>query len=371
MGFLADTIQNSANLLHGIGIATPELGLTEKAGGVSDGQLVDRKADPRLGMFSDAGTGSFVSGGTKKTSVNNPTNSNTEKRRDNSVIDDKLLDDYSPPARNYTADNIQYIDDQIAQLQQQKNRTSTGLQQGLTNLGDSYNKNVSAQNALRGRAMEDFSTKAEDSARSKDTALDTVNSNARMLSDSLRRRLGLSGGSDSSAYQITAPGAVARDASANRTGVLEDFGTNSRNLDTAQKRAETDFESLLRDLSEQRRTSERGLRAGIFDQQNQIDANIADALRQKSGIQGGGYKEAKIASSPYVAGIESRNSQIDNLFNQFRNPYTIKGVDVQKPNLLNYLTDREAIQTNEQNNTEDPYAPYSPTITKQDEEYNY
>lgn len=43
MSFFADTLQNVANAAHAIGIATPELGLTEGTGGVSKNQAVTYK----------------------------------------------------------------------------------------------------------------------------------------------------------------------------------------------------------------------------------------------------------------------------------------------------------------------------------------
>ncbi len=274
----------------------------------------------------------------------------------------------SAPA--YSAEDLAYIDDQIAQLTGQKARIASGLQTGLTGLEDSYNKNVSTQNQARSRALEDFDTKTGDTTRNKDAALDRVNTNARVLSDSLRRKLGMASGSDSSAYQITAPGAVARDASADRTGVVEDYGVNFRNLDTAKKRADTDFSNLLEDLKAQKRTSEMGLRQGILEQENSVDTQLADAARQRAGLLGGGYNAAKLASAGYESGINNRNAQIDSLFNQYRNPYTIKPVDVQKVSLRDYLVDKAAIQTNQAAGTQDPYAPYTPQ-RQEDDQYQY
>lgn len=353
MTFLGDLLQSTANTLNSFGIQTPELGLTEAAGGTTV-KPVTQTAFNTAWNSVPSGSGGGTSSGGDVLGSNDSTASPT----------------YSA-APAYSAEDLAYIDDQIAQLTGQKARIGAGLQTGLTGLEDSYNKNLSEQNLNRSRALEDFDMKTEDTTRNKNAAIGRVNTNARVLSDSLRRRLGMAGGSDSSAYNITAPGAVARDASADRTGVVEDFGVNFRNLDVAKKRADTDFASLLEDLSAQRRNSERGLRQGILEQENQVDTSLADAARQRAGLLGGGYNAAKLASAGYETGINNRNSQIDSLFSQYRNPYTIKPVDVQKVNLRDYLVDKAAIQTNQQNNTQDPYAPYSPTIQKQDDEYQF
>jgi len=270
----------------------------------------------------------------------------------------------------FSASDRAYFDDQIAALNRQQGRTETGLRDGLTNLRDSYNRNVSQQNQNRSRAMENFGMQREDTIRGKDSALDRVNTNARMLSDSLRRRIGMASGSDSSAFNITAPGAVAREASGNRTDVLGSYGKNERNLGLAEKRAETDFESLLAELASQRRTSESGLRAGILEQQNSIDAGLADASRQRAVAMGGGYNEARAASRPFQDGISARESQLDQLFSRFRTPYNVKEVNVKTPQLSDYLVDRTAINSNRQAGTQDPTAPYGNQLREEEQVSN-
>lgn len=270
--------------------------------------------------------------------------------------------------RAASAEDVQYFNDQIARLEAQKNRANTGLQQGLTGLEDSFNKNVSQVNQNRGRALENFGIQREDTIRGKDRAIDRVDTNARVLSDSLRRRLGMASGSDSSAYQITAPGAVARDASANRTGVVESFGQNFRDLGVAEDRAKTDFEQLLEELAAQRRTAESGLRGGILETQNQIETQLADAARQRALAQGGGYTQARAASRPFETNISQRESAIDNLFNQFRNPYQMREVKVNTPQLRDYTVDRAAINSNQQTGAQDPYAPYRPAQAEEEEQ---
>lgn len=219
-----------------------------------------------------------------------------------------------------------------------------------------------------GRALENFGIQREDTIRGKDRAIDRVDTNARVLSDSLRRRLGMASGSDSSAYQITAPGAVARDASANRTGVVESFGQNFRDLGVAEDRAKTDFEQLLEELAAQRRTAESGLRGGILETQNQIETQLADAARQRALAQGGGYTQARAASRPFETNISQRESAIDNLFNQFRNPYQMREVKVNTPQLRDYTVDRAAINSNQQTGAQDPYAPYRPAQAEEEEQ---
>ena len=261
-----------------------------------------------------------------------------------------------------------YYDAQRSNLERQLGRADTALNQGLTNLTNSYNSEVSKANGQRSRALEDYGIQRDDTGRAKDSALDKVNTNARTLADSLRRRIGLASGSGSSAYQIAAPGAVAREASADRTGVLENFGENYRALDLAERRAKEDFASLLDDLLRQKQSRELGLRQGIEGQKNDISSQLAQLAGQRAQATGGGYAATVAAMQPYLDQIAAREGTIDNLFSQFTTPYAVKQVNVQKPELRDYLVDRAAINANNESGGQDPYAPYGNLLKREDEQ---
>lgn len=271
---------------------------------------------------------------------------------------------------SYNPADLAYLDDQQGRLQRQQASIDAAERNGITQLQDSYNKEVSGANTRRSQALEDFATKRSDTERAKDSAIGRVDSNARTLADSLRRRIGMASGSGSSAYQITAPGAVARDASMNRTGVLENFGTNLRDLTTSENRAKTAFEELLADLDAQRRTRESEFKAGILDRRNQVDSSLAEIARQRALVRGGGYDQVRTAMSPYASAIDARQSQIDTLFDKYRTPYNVKQIDVRTPDLKDYTVDRAAINANTEAGTQDPYSPYRKPF-QEDEEQLY
>lgn len=277
-----------------------------------------------------------------------------------------VLSSTSGGGNGYSAEDIAYIDDLIANYNRQMGRTTTGLNQGLSQLENSYNKEQSRQNQLRGRALEDFAVQRSDTELAKNNAIGQVDTNARTLADSLRRKLGMAGGTDSSAFQYAAPNAVARLASGERTDVLSDYGQNFRDLETSENRAKSDFENLLADLLEQRKTRESGLRSGVLEQQNQISEALANAAREKASLLGGGYSAARSASAPYTRDIASRESAIDNLFNQFQTPYSVQDVKVNAPSLKDYTVDRAAINANQGSTS--TYSPYEQLLKKRNEE---
>lgn len=269
---------------------------------------------------------------------------------------------------SYNPADIAYLDDQRGRLEGQHRSANTALTNGLTQLQDSYNKEVSGANSRRAQAIQDLNTKREDTTRAKDSALNRVNKNARTLAEGLRRRIGMASGSGSSAFQITAPGAVSRDATEDRTGVLENFGVNFRDLATTEQRQKTQFEELLSDLEAQRKTRESDFRSGILEKKNQIDTSLSEVARQKALALGGGYNQARTAMAPYAGAIDSRQAEIDNLFNKFRTPFAQKTVDTTAPTLRDYMVDRANISSG-QPGPQDPTAPYkNPFGIKEDDE---
>lgn len=270
----------------------------------------------------------------------------------------------SAPA--YNPGDMAYLNDQDAKLASQLNRTNTTLNQGISRIGQTYNKEVDSANTKQSRFLQDLGTTRTDTMRGKDSAIGKVDTNARTLANSLRLRLGMAGGGDSSAYNLAAPNAVAREATQDRTNVLESFGKNFRDLDVREKRGIDDFASLLRDLAEQKRTREQDFRAGVTDQQNEITRNRAEIARQKALLQGGGYDQVKAAMSPFEAEISQRESAIDKLLGNIT-PYKVRAIDTKMPNLRDYMVDRAAINANRATGAQDQYAPYRQNLVDEEE----
>lgn len=271
-------------------------------------------------------------------------------------------------ASGYDPGDLAYLDSTADQLRRMLGSAQTSLGQGLANLGDSFNRETGTANQARSRALENFAIQREDTTRDKQTAIGKVDTNARTLNDSLRRILGMAAGSGSSAYQFAAPNAVARQASQQRSSVLGDFAENDRNLTLSENRAKTDFESLLEDLERQRRERESELRGGILEREQDINTNLGNVAAERAKLLGGGYSQVRLAQQPFQDAINDRQSQLDSLFERFRSPtLTPKAVNVQKPELRDYLVDRAAINANTQQG-ESQYSPYSQFLRKQDEE---
>jgi hypothetical protein len=267
-----------------------------------------------------------------------------------------------------SAEDVAYYNDLINRLSGKYGEIDTAYTQGVAGAGDAYNNEVSKANASRGRQLEDLDLQGQSSARGKDQAIGKVDTYARTLADSVRRRLGMASGSDSSAYQFAAPGAVARDASGKRTGVLEDFGANAMALDLTKRRAQEDYNGLFSDLEAQKRAKLSGLESGVQEQKQALDAELARVAGEKAKAAGGSYATARAAAAPYETQYNQRSQAISALFDKYRTPYTAKPVEVKTPSLRDYIVDKTKVQATG-NAQQDQYAPYLKPL-QEDEEQN-
>jgi hypothetical protein len=264
-----------------------------------------------------------------------------------------------------SAADLAYLDDQEGSLRGMLGSAQNTLNNGLTQIGDSYNKETGRTNEAKANATEGFITKREDTTRGKLAAVGQVNTGARTLADSVRRMLGLASGQNSSAFRETAPGAIARDASIKRTGVNETYGRNFRDLNTAEESTDLKFEQYLQDLAEQKRQKEQGLREGVLTQEQGIYNDLGDVARQRAQIQGGDYNAIRSATAPARTAIADRQTALDSLFNTFRTPYATKDVAVDAPVLGDYTVDPTALKANNQTGGADAqYSPYSQFLKK-------
>ncbi len=267
------------------------------------------------------------------------------------------------PAVDDTAEERAYLDQQEGLLRQLFGRADTTLNQGLSNLTDTYNRTKGDADTDQSRRTRDFGIKQQDTERGKDQAINRVNDNARTLSNSVRRRLGLAAG-NSSALGV-ADNAVAREASGDRTNVLESFGQNFRGIDLARKDTEDDFTRFMRDLDIQKGSKEQQLRTGVEQEKQSVNERLAEIARQRSSLQGGGFSQQTAAQQPYLNAVNEGNSRIDGLFEQFRTPQlSVAPVQDRQVSLRDYIVNRKNISGG-QNQAQQQLAPY---IRPKDEE---
>lgn len=268
---------------------------------------------------------------------------------------------------SYDPQDLAYLDDQKSLYQRLMRSADSTLDNGLKDLTNSYTGETNKANLQRGRALEDFGKQRTLSEQNKQQAVGTVNTNARTLSDSLRRIIGMASGSGSSAYRFAAPNAVARQASQQRNNVMTKYGQNEADLVTSEDRAKTDFDSLLQDLLSQRQQREEDLRAGVIGQKQGLTQALSDLEAERQRLVGGSYQDTRLATAPYRRDYLNFQDQIDSLPSRFSTKVNPKAVEVKPVSLRDYVVDRQAINASKQSG-QSQYSPYAQFLKQRDEE---
>lgn len=295
-------------------------------------------------------------------------NQNTQQYLDNSTEDSSLSSSggtTSGGGSGYSAEDLAFLDSQIAQLQGRYGAIDTAYDQGLKGVENSYNKNVSDTNFSRTRSLEDLQLKDTANEDAYKGANERNQRYASTLADSVRRKIGMASGQNSSAYLYDAPGAVAKDANEKQAGIVEDYGQNFANLQLTKKRANEDYQKLLDSLAEQRQQKQYGLETGIQEQRQGIDQQLAGLAAERAKLLGGGYGETRIAQQPYIDQYNQRQQAITSLFDKYNPTFQKQEVKVDTPTLKDYVVNRTGIN-GQRVPTYEPYTNY----LKKDEEQN-
>jgi len=262
----------------------------------------------------------------------------------------------------YNQADIDQLDRQQSLYERLLQSTGSTLNSGIQGLNDSTDKANQRANLTNDRAERDYGLQRESSQAAKNSAINSVDTNARTLSDSLRRIIGMAAGSGASA-NLAANNAVARSASQERGGVLGKFGENSRSLDIAEGDTETDFERLLEEIKASRRDQEESLRAGIGTQKQGINQSLAEIAAERARVTGGNQLSA---AQPYQDRYLGVQDKLDALPDKFRNQAG-RDVEVNAPKLSDYLVDRQAINASEATG-QTQYSPYAAFLNRNREE---
>lgn len=248
-------------------------------------------------------------------------------------------------APNTNASDLAYLDDQDTSLRAQLQRAADAQTQGQQQIDDSYNQTANRTNQDQTTADTAFNGQRTDTTKDKLGAIDTINTNGRTLSDSIRRILGNAGGVNSSAYQVAAPNLIARDTTTKRTGINDTYAKNYKTIDDSQTSTDLKFSRALEDLVNQKKQKESDLQSGVLQNESDINSQLGQNALTRSQINGAGYDATRAAIAPFTDAVTQRAQSIDNLFNQFRTPYTLQDTTPVAANTDAYQTPTTTLGT--------------------------
>jgi len=244
------------------------------------------------------------------------------------------------PNAQAKADEMAYWQDQLDNADRQIGRLGTQQQVGEQNIDRSYQ---SAYDRLLGDkevTNRDYTTKRGQTVEDNITAKSNINSSVRNRNTGLQRLLGAKGAGNSSAAQILAPYAAAKEGNQQRQQVQTAYSRNIGGLDTAWGDYEKDWQDSSNDLGTQRETQKQALRSGISQTEAKLQEEKANAAVQRAQAGGQNYTQARNARTPYMQRINQLISQIDALG---ANPQLqARQATYKAPTLSDYTYDRYA-----------------------------
>jgi len=262
-----------------------------------------------------------------------------------------------------SASDLAYLDDQASQLRDLLNRTDTGLNQGLQQNQDEYDRQLGGANNQKSQQYANYEDQRVAQNQGKLNTYDTINRNANNAFRSLSQIVGRAAGTGSSAFRDLLPNVVGSDISSKRGTANQTYGSNLQGIDRAQGQFDISFADVLDDLLRQKKTNENTLRTGIEGQRQSLNSQLGTVAAQKAQAQGGGYAQVRAAQQPFQDNINNSRNQVESFFNQFRTAYTPKQAVAVAPELAGYTADRSTINAQNQG-VADPTNPYAALLRK-------
>jgi len=262
-----------------------------------------------------------------------------------------------------TSADISYLDDQAQQLRDLLNRTDTGLNQGLMQNQDEYDRQLGQSQAEKARQLAAYDDQRVQQNQGKLSTYNTINKNANNGFRSLAQIIGRGAGTGSSAFRDLLPNVIGTDTSTKRAAANQTFGSNLAGIDKAQGQYDISFADVLDDLLRQKKTNESTLRSGIEGQRQTLNSQLGTNAAQRAQALGGGYAQVRAAQQPFQDSINNSRNQVESFFNTFRTAYTPKVAVAAAPELGQYTADRSVINAQNQG-ASDATNPYAALLRK-------
>lgn len=325
-------LSNFGNQIGNLGTALhlPELGISELFNTLGGGNIGNTPvAQPNYSTGGNASTGTVQQTSSKQPSGNTTLQSGGS----------------GGTVSGLSASDRAYLQQQAQQLQSLLGHLDTGYNNQKTALEDQYNTQV-------GNATTNKDKQASEQRQARTSTLDTIRQNANTGYNSLAQIIGRSAGRGSSAFRDLLPNVVGKDTASQTQNASQTYGKNLSEIDNS-------YASALQDLLNQKKQNQSSLDQGYQENRQ----SLLGQQQQNAGAQAenGGYAAVQAAIQPYKQQIEASRNAVDNLFNQYRTPYTPLAQD---PKLAEYTTDRATINAGQQG-VADPTNPYTAILKKQ------
>lgn len=246
-----------------------------------------------------------------------------------------------------TSDEQAYYDQQISDLDRLLGRIGTTESQGLESLNSSAAENKRLLNEQKTKAFAGYDAQKLENDQNKERGFGQVNDFANTSYRNLMRLFQGGNAGGGSAARVLAPSLVSKSAGTRRQGVIEQAGTNERNIVNARGDANDQFNYNEQDLENQRKQQELSFLQGIGNQRNTLESQKGGLQVQRAQANGEGYAQARTAGEASRNSVEARQAQLDALFGNYKPQFTARATNLQKPTLGQYTIDPAQINGNQ------------------------
>lgn len=198
--------------------------------------------------------------------------------------------------------SLALYDQAIGNTQAAINRLTSQHASGQKTINSSYQDAINQLLSGKNQAESTYKTEKTQTAQDFVGGKNTIRSNAGTSLNSLLRILGARGAGGGSAATISAPGAVAREATIQQNDLGQTFGRNNQALDTNWGNYLTGFKNEVSSAKNQRRTQLLNLRQSIRENKANLLQSLAQLVGEKAAYSGG---NVKAATSPYLSRANS------------------------------------------------------------------
>jgi len=269
---------------------------------------------------------------------------------------------YSPSAPAYDQNELRNFDQQQSLFERLLQSTRGTLDSGLKSIDSSYNRSRSRSDQDKANALGDLGYQRGEVESGKTKAINQTGDNSRVLRNSLMRILGQASGGGS-AFDM-ADMATAREATKNRSGVMENYASNMQGLDRTERDTMTKFQRLLEDLDLQKKEREEQLREGVTDREQSIVAEQGQLAADRAALIGG---DQFAAADPYRQQYLQLQNTLDALPGQFATDFQYNPNQIKQPTLKDYMVNRSSINGSAPG-PQTQYSPYANFLKSREDE---
>ncbi len=243
----------------------------------------------------------------------------------------------SAPAIDRNA--IAQFDQAIGNTNSAIGRLNPQFDQGASQINASYQDALNQLLTGKNQANATYDTNKHQTATDYVSSKNTIGANAGSSLNGLLRLLGSRGAGGSSAATITAPGAVARQATQQRADVSGTYGKNNQALDTNWNNYLTGYNNEVSKVGSQKSQQEQALRGQIENSRASLLQTLAQLSGQRAQAAGG---NAVGAAQPY---IDQANRALDAAVNYRVSPIAYQTQAYTAPDLSKYTVNPNATPT--------------------------